>query len=173
MDNALLQHAEVVSKPVDFKLKVISSKKLLHSLKPIEPKLPIITLVPKYVPHIRKHTKCLIRKPKEPKFIPYEPYKGAIEPIISRKKVVKPEMCARIRKNNIDIHDLVTQISEVRLNELKSVQVEVSDNEETFVSRKQWEEEKRAYETDINNLRETNAHLENNLKFQAQVRSFF
>ncbi|KAJ8952987.1 hypothetical protein NQ318_015347 [Aromia moschata] len=46
-----------------------------------------------------------------------------------------------------------------------------SDSDDTFKLKLQWEKEKTGYETDIKNLRETNSHLENQLKFQAQVNS--
>lgn len=134
-------------------------------LKPIVPKGKIIKLVPKYVPKTKK--KNYITKPREPKFVPYEPYKAAIEPIISRKKEIKKDRS----KNNVDIQDLVLQMSEIATAEMKKAKIEAMETDEPLITRKQWEKEKQKYETDIKNLHETNMHLENQLKFQAQVNS--
>lgn len=132
-------------------------------LRPVIPKGRIINLVPRYVPQQKKKAKFLT-KPKEPKFVPYEPYKAAIKPIISRKKVEKPKS-----KNNVDIQDLVSQMSLITQAEMKLVGKEALKNDEPIMTKSQWESEKQKFENDIKNLRETNMHLENQLKFQAQV----
>ncbi|KAF5289190.1 hypothetical protein FQR65_LT00076 [Abscondita terminalis] len=147
------------------------SEVLLNSLKPVESHSPLVTLIPKYIPTQRKTPKFLIGKPKEPKFVPYEPYKGAVLPMIPRKKIISKETLEKHTKNNVDIFDLVTQISDVRVAELNKGKLEAIENDEPLISRKQWESEVKAFETDIKNLRETNAHLENQVKFQTQVNS--
>ncbi|XP_044262240.1 golgin-45 [Tribolium madens] len=137
------------------------------TFKPIEPKHQIYNLKPVYVSKERKQPKWLIRKPKEPKFVPYEPYKGAVEPIIAHKpEIVK----AKPSRNNVEIQDLVKQMTDLRCAELSKANKEAVQNEE-FIPRRKWEEEKSAYETDIKNLRETNSLLENQIKFQTQVNS--
>jgi len=172
MDNTLIS-LEKSLQNLDIKSKYRPSQTILKSLKPVEPIGPLIHSIPKYIPKERKKPKFLIGKPREPKFVPYEPYKGAVEPIIPRKKVIRREVMVMRKpsKNNVDIHDLVNQISEVRVAELNKAKLEAIHCDEPVISRKQWEAEKKAYETDIKNLRETNAHLENQLKFQAQVNS--
>lgn len=137
-------------------------------LRPIIPTGKIIHLVPKYVPK-KKKTPIYLTKPKDPKFVPYEPYKAAIEPIIPRKKQLKREQQQKVSKNNVDIHDLVCQMSELATAELNKAKKEALQNDEALITKKQWETEKHKFETDIKNLRETNTHLENQLKFQAQV----
>ncbi|KAI4460084.1 basic leucine zipper nuclear factor 1 blzf1 protein [Holotrichia oblita] len=146
MDNNLMALSDSANENVPFRLNLRSSQAILNSLKPIEPNGKVITL--------------------EPKFIPYEPFKGAVEPIVPIKKVVKREPKD---KNNIDIHDLVIQMSEMRMQELNKAKIEAIKGDEEVITRKQWDHEKKSYETDIKNLQETNAHLENQLKFQAQV----
>lgn len=178
MDNTLINSLDNSLQRLEFKLNYRPSAEILKSLQPVEPKNPITTSAPKYIPKERKNPKFLIRKPKEPKFVPYEPYKGAVEPIIPRKKIIKRECVQKPSKNNVDIHDLVNHISEVRISELNKAKLQAIQSDEPVISRKQWESEKKAYETDIKNLRETNAHLENQIKFQVQVslfqiRSFF
>ncbi|EFA12552.1 golgin-45 [Tribolium castaneum] len=137
------------------------------TFKPIEPKHQIHNLKPVYVSKERKQPKWLIRKPKEPKFVPYEPYKGAVEPIIAHKSEIK----AKPSKNNVEIQDLVKQMTDLRCAELSKASKEAAQNEEELIPRKKWEEERSAYETDIKNLRETNSLLENQIKFQTQVNS--
>lgn len=125
----------------------------------------IIPIVPKYVPSITK-PKYLLHKPREPKFVPYEPYKCAVEPILPKKFKVKA--LVKRDRNNVDIQDLVEQMSQIRIEVLNKGN-KSSEANEPLITMQQWTEEKQAYETDIKNLRETNAHLENQLKFQAQV----
>ncbi|GJQ77651.1 hypothetical protein Trydic_g12779 [Trypoxylus dichotomus] len=168
MDSNLMAVSDYTGENVPFRLNLRSSEAILNSLRPIEPSGKVIRLVPKYVPRELRKPKYLTRKPKEPKFVPYEPFKGAVEPIIPIKRVTKREPKD---KNNIDIHDLVIQMSEIRMQELSKAKIEAIKQDEELITRKQWDEEKRVYETDIKNLQETNAHLENQLKFQAQVNS--
>lgn len=169
MDNSLLTLAD---SSIKLKLNSERAKAILNSLKPVEPKQPIQILTPKYVPKERPQNKYFFQKQKEPKFVPYEPYKCCMEPIIknSRKKL-KREVVSRtqVSKNNVDINNLVEQMAEMRASELSKATIEAIQNDDVLISKKQWENERSALETDIKNLRETNAHLENQLKFQAQV----
>lgn len=167
MDNAKLASLDLYS---SVKLNYRSSEVILKSLQPVEAKCPIFS-IPKYIPKERKTPKCLIQKPKEPKFVPYEPYKAAIEPIIPKAKIVKKEVVKTksIKNNDVDIQDLVSQLSQVRNLELSKMN-EDAGLEDRVISKKQWESEKKSYENDIKNLRETNSHLENQIKFQTQVR---
>lgn len=137
---------------------------MLKSMRPVIPSSRIYNTVPAYIPREKK-MKYLTRKPKEPKFIPYEPYKGAVHPIVIKKK--KPLLIStKVSKNNIEIHHLVTQMSNMRTAELAK---DNSDNEDIVISKKEWDREKKNYENDINNLRESNSVLENQLKLQTQV----
>lgn len=167
MDSTLLNLAESTIK---FKFSPKRTKTILNSLKPIQPTSPIKILTPKYVPKQKIQNKYLFQKQKEPKFIPYEPYKCCIEPIIRNKKKLKREtLKPQTSKNNVDINNLVEQMAEIRASELSKATIEAIQKDDVFISKTQWEAEKSAFETDIKNLRETNAHLENQLKFQAQV----
>lgn len=140
---------------------------ILQSMTPVPPGDKVFNLVPKYVSGDKKvGSKSLSMKPKEPKFIPYEPYKGAVQPLGVKKKPLPVKLNLN-DKNNIEIHQLVDQMSEMRLAEMNKLKADL--NKDEIIPRKQWEKEKAAYETDIKNLKETKAHLENQLKFQAQV----
>ncbi|XP_018326103.1 golgin-45 [Agrilus planipennis] len=139
-----------------------------QTFRPVEPKGKIFYAVPKYVPRKCKTQNIFSRKPKEPKFVPCEPYKASVQPILPLSNKQKSIIMERPLRNNAAIQDLVTQMSVIRTAELcKSFNPENNDP----ISRADWEKAKLQYETDIKNLRENNNHLENQLKFQAQVNS--
>lgn len=148
----------------NLKINLKPQANILKSFQPVTPHSKVHYLVPKYIPNERK-PKYLLKKPKEPKFVPYEPYKGAVEPIIPPKPLIR----IKPSKNNIEIQQLVTQLTEFRKSEMAKVNKTAFENNETLLPKEVWQKEKNAYETDIKNLRETNVHLENQLKFQAQV----
>lgn len=152
----------------NFNVKI--DEKILKAHKIDVPTGKIIELIPKYVPSIKK-PKYLLRKPKEPKFIPYEPYKCATEPIVQKKQEVR--VITKRDKNNVDIQDLVTQMSHMRMELMQKAKAEAIETNQPLITKTEWDKEKQAYETDIKNLKETNAHLENQLKFQAQVKFLF
>ncbi|XP_050304015.1 golgin-45 isoform X2 [Anthonomus grandis grandis] len=159
--------------------KEITFKQMLLSMKPVEPGAEVVNLVPKYLLQDKKVSNIVVLKPKEPKFIPYEPYKGAVQrirPQKTKKKmhVVKthavPEVAVETKKskNNVEIQELVKQISDIKASELTKMKISAL-KEDAVMPREQWEKEKKEYETDIKNFKETIAHLENQVKFQIQV----
>ncbi|KAJ8971709.1 hypothetical protein NQ317_006011 [Molorchus minor] len=154
--------------PLNLQMDSRTTNTVLKSLKPVEPNSKVVYLVPKYVPKKRTVAKCLIRKQKDPKFVPYEPYKASVEPIVSKKKLVIDD---KLSKNNIAIQKLVNQMTAMREAEMRKVNIIETENQDAFKLRLQWDKEKQGYQTDITNLRETNSHLENQVKFQAQVNS--
>ncbi|CAG9772454.1 unnamed protein product [Ceutorhynchus assimilis] len=144
---------------------------ILKSMEPVRPTSKIINLVPKYVPQEKKVTNIILSKPKEPKFVPYEPYKAAVQPIKSKKVKRQPiSVDFKTSKNNVAIQELVKQMSDIRTTELNKLKM-TAMGEEEVIPKRQWQKEREAYEVDIKNLKETKAHLENQLKFQAQVNS--
>ncbi|XP_030756812.1 golgin-45 [Sitophilus oryzae] len=147
------------------------SSSILKSMKPVEPASKIFNLVPKYVPQDKKVSNIILYKPKEPKFIPYEPYKAAVIPIIPTKFKKPTQMVYKEKrsKNNIEIHELVNQMTDMRTKEMNKLGAALPES--AVIPLQQWEKEKEAFDTDIKNLKETKAHLENQLKFQAQVNS--
>lgn len=171
MDSALLISKSSVDLSGSIIIDKNAYKSILKSLRPVEIQSDLINLVPKYVPNERKMPKYLVKKSKEPKFIPYEPYKAAVKPITSGNIICSECNDSNVKpsKNDIEIHELVNQMSEIRKIEMMKLNATEDKNEETLQLRLQWEKEKKAYETDIKNLRETNSHLENQLKFQVKV----
>lgn len=143
-------------------------KSILRSLKPVESKSTLIPLIPKYVPCKKKSSKYLIKKPKDPKFVPYEPYKAAVKSLkLPQPTDEKHEM--KTSKNDVEIQSLVSQVVELRRTEMSKLVINEDEVSDTSKLKMHWAKEKQALETDIRNLKETNSHLENQLKFQAQV----
>ncbi|CAH1119254.1 unnamed protein product [Phaedon cochleariae] len=162
-----------INKLLNIEVKNKNTQDILKSMRPIEPKSKAVHLVPKYVPKIRKAPKCLVKKPREPKFIPYEPYKAAVQPMVSSKGLSFFNNDLKKSKNDTEIQELVTQMSEMRRSEMEGMPYEnIGDEMDgSQRARQKWQKEKETFLVDIKNLRETNSHLENQLKFQAQVNS--
>lgn len=105
---------------------------------PIIPTGKIINTIPKYIPNDRKNINYALQKQKEPKFVPYEPFKCAVEPILPKRKKKRTILTSeKITKNNVNINDLVNQMADIRLKELEKLTV----NQEV-ISAKQWKAEK-------------------------------
>lgn len=110
MDNSLTKILEI---NVQHLIKGPPSN-ILQSMKPIEPRSKIINLIPKYVPQDKKISNIVLSKPKEPKFIPYEPYKAAVQPIKTqkpKKKILNLTVDVKPSKNNVEIQELVSFLS--------------------------------------------------------------
>ncbi|KAL7290170.1 hypothetical protein TKK_0015883 [Trichogramma kaykai] len=132
------------------------------STPPITPTGQIVNLVPKN--HIRRDKQILHPlKIKEPKFVPYEPYKAAINPIVPIEKMTKK---VKSKKNNLDINVMVSQLAQLKTEEIKKNSINLkayaSIDAESNEFNKQLEDE-------VQRLKEENTQLENQLKFQAQV----
>lgn len=139
--------------------------KQLRSIPPVMPIGTIVNLVPKNISNI-KHEKNILHslKSKEPKFVPYEPYKAAVNPIVPFEKKNR-----RLPRKESSVKATVTQIASISIQETNTnVKDSTRENEEK-VSEDEWKNEKRAYEREIHKLKEENSQLETQLKFQAQV----
>lgn len=139
--------------------------KQLSSIPPVTPNGPIVNLKPKYVTNVKDEKHILNSlKLKEPKFIPYEPYKAAVNPIIPYEKKNK-----KLQKNNVNVNMTVAQVAAMKLHETKVLCNELKIMDENNCIGNEWLKEKEAYEAEIQKLKEENSQLENQLKFQAQV----
>ncbi|XP_055621507.1 golgin-45 isoform X2 [Toxorhynchites rutilus septentrionalis] len=126
------------------------------SLPPTVPKGKIFHLVPKLV-QINRAAESL--KNKEPKFVPFEPYKGAVNPIMPYKnRENKIKINAR---NNLDLSVLVSQMSTITSKELK----------QEICTKSEFDLEKQQYEKQIEELKKERDYYQSQLKFQAQVNS--
>lgn len=138
--------------------------KQLSSTPPVMPNGPIVNLIPRHINNV-KHEKHILRslKSKEPKFIPYEPYKAAVNPIIPYEKKNR-----RLQKSNVNVNMAVSRVAAMKLHETK-VSNDLKTVDEDKSAESDWLIEKKAYEAEIQKLKEENGQLENQLKFQAQV----
>ncbi|XP_058795345.1 golgin-45 [Phymastichus coffea] len=132
-----------------------------NSTPPVTPTGQIVNLVPKTITQIKKEKHILHSlKTKEPKFIPYEPYKAAVNPIVPFEKK------KRRSKNNLDINVMVSQLAHLKTEE--SIKDKQKEHTSIHVD-SEVENLKKQYEAEIHKLKDENCQLENQLKFQAQV----
>ncbi|KAL2739177.1 golgin-45 [Vespula maculifrons] len=128
---------------------------------PVAPTGTIVNLIPK---NITKGKRQILNslKTKEPKFVPYEPYKAAVNPIVPVEKKNKKHS-----KWDTSINVAATDVAKLKINDV-NIEKERS-NEKGEKEESNWNKEKKIYETEIQKLKEENSQLENQLKFQAQV----
>lgn len=105
-----------------------------------------------------QHLKTL--HPKEPKFVPYEPYKGAVMPMVPYEKV----MARRKKVKKQSVSSLLETKQEGTSN-LQTIQVENTNSESNDKLIKTNER----LEKELEKSQKENQHLENQLKFQIQV----
>lgn len=126
------------------------------SLPPTVPKGKIFNLVPKLV-HTNRPGNHM--KSREPKFVPFEPYKGAVNPIIPFKN--NENRVKLSDRNNLDLSVLITQMSTITSKELRGVEAD----------KQEFDAEKQKYEKQIAELKKERDYFQSQLKFQAQVNS--
>ncbi|XP_058467381.1 uncharacterized protein LOC131440273 isoform X1 [Malaya genurostris] len=170
ISNTSLTGVNELKLPIDFDLQRLlphSGSNLIYrptelvttasaSLTPTVPRGTIFALIPKLVP-TNKAGHSL--KGKEPRFVPFEPYKGAVNPIIPYKN--NENRVRIIDRNNLDLNVLVSQMSTITNKELKG---NSTANKESNCF-------KQEYEKQIEELRKERDYYQSQLKFQAQVNS--
>lgn len=149
------------------------------------PTLPggMVSLTSNNMVHLKKDKLSTVGfKSKEPKFVPYEPYKAAVNPIVpiprhrgSRRSLTPQPVtntpssspqdpCRRSSMKSSTSSEPDQKIEEDRM--------PATNSREEFVGtdiNKAWEDDKKAMETEIQQLKDENSQLETQLKFQAQV----
>ncbi|BFF92009.1 golgin-45 [Drosophila madeirensis] len=131
-----------------------------RSLAPALPKGELVQLKPRLVhPHhepLPEH-----KKTKPPKFVPYEPYPGAVNPMTAA-----PAAKHKIHrdKNNLDIGVLVDQVSTLRTQELDT-EPKAKDNKDAS------SEELDNLKEQLSKMREERDYFQAQYKFQTQVNS--
>uniref|UniRef100_A0A182N5K7 3-hydroxyisobutyryl-CoA hydrolase, mitochondrial n=1 Tax=Anopheles dirus TaxID=7168 RepID=A0A182N5K7_9DIPT len=132
------------------------------SLAPIVPRGKVFNLVPRLVAPAGGRPKLSTIHSKEPKFVPFEPYKGAVTPIIPGRNSM-PGGGTRVKltnRNNLDLSVLVSQMSTITDKELRSAAPPLCDDGD-----------KPRYEKQLEELRKERDYFQGQLKFQAQVNS--
>lgn len=137
---------------------------------PVEPTGTVVNLTPKIIVYNKnsKEKKLLNSlKSKEPKFVPYEPYKAAINPIVPlESRYIKSS------KNNADVNTMVKRMINLRATEIETRNPAANKTSSSTSNDKEtgeWALQKKAYEAEIQKLKDENNQLETQLKFQAQV----
>lgn len=120
----------------------------------VQPKGKIFYLVPRLV----TPKKPLSSNNKEPKFVPFEPYKGAVKPIMP----IKPVKIKLNRKNNLDLNTLVSHMSSLKSSSMKDIDLSSANESEL-------EKQKMQYEKQIKDLKKDRDIVANQLKSQVQV----
>lgn len=123
-------------------------------LQAIRPKGKIFNLVPRLI----VSNKQFSLKTKEPRFIPFEPYKGAVNPIIPLKHPKKTR-----NRNNLDLNTLVAHMSDMKAIDLNP---KSSDSASTvpMITQKEFEELKKERDSLSMQLKsqvQVNAELKN------------
>ncbi|XP_017089399.2 uncharacterized protein [Drosophila bipectinata] len=130
-----------------------------RSLAPVMPKGELVQMRPRLVStqhdHLPEH-----KKSKTPKFVPFEPYPGAVNPMtsapVNKHKIHRD-------KNNLDIGVLVDQVSTLRTQEL--------DAEPKGTSTESNSQELDALKEELAKMREERDYFQAQYKFQTQVNS--
>ncbi|XP_022209378.1 uncharacterized protein LOC111065481 isoform X2 [Drosophila obscura] len=131
-----------------------------RSLAPALPKGELVQLKPRLV-HPNHEPLPEHKKTKPPKFVPYEPYPGAVNPMTAA-----PSTKHKIHrdKNNLDIGVLVDQVSTLRTQELDSEPKE-NDNKDANSG------ELDSLKEQLSKMREERDYFQAQYKFQTQVNS--
>lgn len=135
------------------------------STPPVIPTGTIVNLVPKSISNINQEKRILHSlKLKEPKFVPYEPYKAAVNPIVPSEKRNK-----KLSRKEPSMNLTVAQIAAMKISKTDARVNKPMKESERKVSEHEWDNEKSIYESEIRKLKEENSQIETQLKFQAQV----
>lgn len=139
--------------------------KQLGSTAPVTPTGTIVKLVPKNISSAKQEKRILHSlKLKEPKFVPYEPYKAAVNPIVPLKKKNK-----KLPRKESNVNSTVAQIAAMKIQDSDARAKDCAEESREKSWENEWKSEKEAYEAEIRKLKEENSQLETQLKFQAQV----
>lgn len=145
-----------------------------RSLKPVVPAGELVMMKPRLVDPtnaVPEH-----KKTKPPKFIPYEPYPGAVNPIMPKPKsgTITPKIGNVIKsnRNNLDIGVLVSQMSTIRTQELQDPNIDTNKQLTTEDSSSVAVESSKELEKlreELGKVKEERDYFQGQFKFQTQV----
>lgn len=165
VENCSSSGETVILQPQDLEKCNISNseiKKISYSKTPVENLSAAIKLTPQCINTKKKNVLANLKN-KEPKFVPYEPYKAAVRPIVPpTQKNVRHKFKKKV-KDDPDILKANNNATIEVVNEKHKNEVEAK------VSETDWHHKLKALQSEISNLKEENKELENQLKFQVQV----
>ncbi|XP_054268106.1 golgin-45-like [Macrosteles quadrilineatus] len=136
--------------PEDFQNFMPQPPKITGKIVQLRP-APIIVKPPKHDQNAMK------LHGKEPKFVPYEPYKCAVNPMVPQEKKIHKKKSKKMSTGSLPVleQNLETDCLQTVDSCVQSTHLLESNNEQ--------------YEKEIDRLRKENVQLENQLKFQIQV----
>lgn len=149
---------------------------ITRSLKPVVPKGELVMMKPRLVDTnnaLPEH-----KKNKLPKFIPYEPYTGAVNPIVPELKsgsVTPRTMKTKSNRNNLDIGILVTQMSSMRTQELQETKMDKHSNDKTqaniqgAIEGSKDKKELEILKIEFKKIKDERDYYQGQFKFQTQV----
>lgn len=101
----------------------------------------IINLVPKIAVSSRKNSSSNVKFSKEPKFVPYEPYKAATNPIVENK-TIKNKVIKLVNHTNSNVESLM-KLKKVHISDVTLSQPSSAKSSEKPKEQLEWEEEKK------------------------------
>lgn len=113
------------------------------------------------VPHLISTTQKSVFHTREPKFVPMEPYKAAISPLVRPKR--RHKIPAKLNRNNLDLNILVSHISDIR-SKASTTKPALPDAENFH-----FDQERKMFEKQIADLKKGKEMAEMQLKSQVQV----
>lgn len=134
-----------------------------RSLAPALPKGELIQLKPRLVNTAQPLPEH--KKTKPPKFVPYEPYPGAVNPMTPAQQAAK-QRTQRVSKNNLDIAVLADQVSTLRTQELVQ---DDGDAKHIDATSSASSEEIQRLKQELAKMQEERDHFKAQYKFQTQV----
>lgn len=120
----------------------------------------VVKLTPQTVNKKKKDVLAHLKN-KEPKFVPYEPYKAAVKPIVPNQK----STFLKVRKTSKNLPVIFNSKN-------KSTEGNAMNDKEAKEEKEceiNWEKKAKSLEGEVQTLKEENQQLENQLKFQVQV----
>lgn len=155
IDNKLPQMHSTSTKTLHYKPNELTS---IFSPPPVKPKGKIFNLIP----HLVYNNRTQGLKSKEPRFVPFEPYKAAVNPIIPFKR---QNFKVKINKNNLDLNVLVSQMSVMKTTEMEGSKIETIGHVSDF------DTEIEKLKRQVAEYKEGKEYYQKELKFQVQVNS--
>ncbi|XP_061394207.1 uncharacterized protein LOC133329759 [Musca vetustissima] len=148
---------------------------ITRSLKPVVPKGELIMMKPRLVDPVNAVPEH--KKTKPPKFIPFEPYPGAVNPIVpkARSGSITPRTgntnSVKANRNNLDIGVLVSQMSSIRTQELQDASGTEATSDSSYPQNTSTvnSEELEKLKEELKKVKEERDYFQGQFKFQTQV----
>lgn len=126
------------------------------------PKGKIFNLIPRLVASTKKFSSLPQNRNREPRFVPFEPYKAAINPIIPLP-IKRRQKLLPLNKNNLDLNTLVSHMSSMKAASSRD------EGDPTVVATTEMERQRAKYEAQLDDVRRDRDCVSAQLVSQVQV----